>query len=122
MALSITPNHILNIFSSSHSLSNNFSQNIKMFWLKKFYSSITGINIFFMISSLGKNGARSSNGGLTSVPSSKRFVALFGSKFCSAETNTSQKTVPSIFQCLIYHILHLGIGMSFQISISKRLR
>ena len=44
-------------------------------------STYTGfINKLFNNSSLGKNGAMSSRGGLINVPSSSLFVELFGSK------------------------------------------
>lgn len=39
--------------------------------------------------------SRPSSGGLTSLPSGRRLVALFGSNFCSVETNISQIAHPS---------------------------
>lgn len=65
-----------------------------------FYSSIGLISILLKNSSLGKNGARSSNGGETNVPSSNLLVADFGSNFCSVVTNTSQMQEPFISNAL----------------------
>ena len=45
--------------------------------------------MFFFNSSLGKKGAKSSSGGLTSEPSSNRFVLLFGSQTCSVSVKIS---------------------------------
>ena len=54
--------------------------------------SMSGMYILRASSSRGKNGARSSRGGLVSRPSGSRFVADFGSNFCSSVTNTSVST------------------------------
>ena len=48
-------------------------------FLFSYPSGTKGINICCSSSSRGRNGARSSSGGLTSVPSGRRLVALFGS-------------------------------------------
>ena len=49
----------------------------------------------FFNSSLGRNGAKSSSGGLTSVPSSNLLVLLLGSHTCLVSVNISQNTGPS---------------------------
>ena len=46
--------------------------------------------MFFLNSSLGRNGARSSRGGLTSVPSGSLFVLLLGSHTWSVSVKISQ--------------------------------
>ena len=53
------------------------------------------MNICFSSSSRGRKGARSSNGGLTSVPSGRRLVLLLGSQTCLVSVKISQKAGPS---------------------------
>ena len=54
-----------------------------------FPSFSIGITIISSSSSLGRNGAKSSRGGDTKVPSGYFFVADFGSNTCSLSTKTS---------------------------------
>ena len=63
---------------------------------RNIYPLILGMIMFSSISSSGRNGAISSNGGETKVPSGNRFAEDFGSKFWSVDTMISQITGPSM--------------------------
>ena len=67
-----------------------------LLYLTRYIELYGGISILRSNSSLGRNGARSSSGADTSVPSSSLFVADFGSNFCPLLTNTSHIAGPFI--------------------------
>ena len=53
-----------------------------------------GMNICRFSSSLGRKGARSSSGGLTSVPSGRRLALLLGSQTWRVSVKISTNTGP----------------------------